>query len=133
MEKDRPFAATLLAIIAALSGVVAVLDTLRYLGLLPFTIPFFGIEVSFFGISFFGAILTGIVAAIWFWAASRLWNLDPQGWTFVMVIATVYIIFNVVALIGGAPLEALGLQLAVSILALILGLLPGTRAAFGQR
>ena len=32
----RPFAVTLLAIIAALAGIVAILDTLRLLGLLPF-------------------------------------------------------------------------------------------------
>ena len=133
MEKHRPFAVTLLAIIAGLAGVVAVLDTLRYLGLLPFNIPFFGQEISFYGVSIFGAIMVGIVAAIWFWAAAKLWNLDPQGWTFVVVISIVYIIFDVMALIGGTPIESMGLSLGITILALILGLLPGTRAAFGQK
>jgi hypothetical protein len=133
MEKHRPFAVTLLAIIAGLAGVVAVLDTLRYLHLLPFSIPFFGADVSFFGFSLFGAIMAGIVAVIWFWAAAKLWNLDPQGWTFVVVIAIVYIIFDVLALLGGTPIEYMGLSLGITILALILGLLPGTRAAFEQK
>lgn len=133
MAKQRPFAVTLLAIIAGLAGVVAVLDTLRYLGLLPFTIPFFGTEVSFFGVSIFGAILAGIVAVIWFWAAGKLWNLDPQGWTFVVVIAIVYIIFDVLAILGGTPINSMWISLGLTVLALILGLLPGTRAAFGQK
>jgi len=133
MNKQRPFAVTLLTVIAVLAGIVAVIDVLRYLGLLPITIPFFGVELSFFGFSIFGAILTGIVAAIWFWVAARLWNLDPQGWLFVVVISTVHIIFQVVALLGGAPLSALWLSLGLPVLTLILGLLPGTRAAFGQR
>ena len=133
MAKQRPFAVTLLAIIAGLAGVVAVLDTLRYLGLLPFSIPFFGTEVSFFGFSLFGAIMAGIVAVIWFWAASKLWNLDPQGWSFMVVIAIVYIIFDVLAILGGTPLNSMWLSLGLTVLALILGLLPGTRAAFGQK
>jgi len=133
MTKQRPFAVTLLAIIAGLAGVVAVLDTLRYLGLLPFTIPFFGTEVSFYGFSFFGAILAGIVALIWFWAAGKLWSLDPQGWSFVVVIAIVYLIFDVLAIFGGTPINSMWLSLGLTILALILGFLPGTREAFGQK
>ena len=132
MNTQRPFAVTLLAIIAVLAGISAVLDVLRYAGLLPFTLPFFSQALSFFGVSFFGAILAGIVAVIWFWVASRLWNLDPRGWLFVVVISIVHIIFQVMALIGGTPLSAMWLSLGLPILTLILGLLPGTRAAFGQ-
>ena len=130
---NRPFAVTLLAIIAAIAGVIGVLDVLRYLGLLPFTIPFMGNEVDFFGFSIFGAIMAGIVAAIWFWAASKLWNLDPQGWSFVVVIAIVYLIFDVMAVIGGTNINEMLLPIGISVLALILGFLPGTRAAFGQK
>ncbi|HFD40937.1 MAG TPA: hypothetical protein ENJ31_13930 [Anaerolineae bacterium] len=133
MQKQRPFAVILLTIIAVLAGISAVLDVLRYLGLLPITIPFFGAHLSFFGFSFFGAILSGIVAVIWFWVASRLWNLESQGWLFVVVISVVNIIFQVVALLGGTPLSALWLSLGLPIFTLILGLLPGTKAAFGQR
>ena len=133
MEKQRPFAVTLLTIIAVLAGISAVLDVLRYLGLLPFTIPFFGLELSFFGVNIFGAILAGFVAVIWFWVAGRLWNLDPQGWLFVVIISVVHIIFGVVALLGGTPLSAMWISLGLPILTLILGLLPGTKAAFGQR
>ena len=81
---NRPIAATILAILAVIAGVIAILDVLRYLGLLP--ILQLG-EMEFFGISILGAILAGIVALIWFGVARGLWNLDPQSWTFVVVIA----------------------------------------------
>ena len=129
----RPFAVTLLAIIAAIAGIIAVLDVLRYLGLLSFTIPFMGTEVSFYGQNLFGALMAGIVAAIWFWAASKVWQLDPQGWSFVVVIAIIYLIFDVVAMFGGTSINEMMLSIGASVLALILGFLPGTRAAFGQK
>ena len=127
----RPFAVTLLAIIAALAGIVAVLDTLRLLGILP--IAQLG-EMKFFtpSANIFGAIMAGIVALIWFWAAKKVWNLDPQGWLFVVSIAAIYLIFDVVALIGGTPIQSMWLSLLITFLALILALLPGTKQAFGQ-
>ncbi|NCF65173.1 MAG: hypothetical protein GWP61_04310 [Chloroflexi bacterium] len=125
----RPFAVTLLALIAVLAGIVAILDTLRLLGLLP--VVQLG-PMEFFGQSIIGAIFAGIVALIWFWAAAKIWNLDPQGWLFIVVIAVVYLIFDVVALIGGTPIQSMALSLVLTILALILAILPGTKQAFGQ-
>lgn len=127
---NRPFSVTLLGLLAVIAGVAAVLDVLRLLGILP--IAQVG-EMAFFGSSILGAIFAGIVAVIWFWAALRIWNLDPQGWMFVVVIAIVYLIFDVIALIAGTPWPAISWSVILSALALILGLLPATRAAFGQR
>lgn len=129
----RPFAVTLLAIIAVIAGIIAVLDVLRYLGVMPFIIPFMGNEVTFYASNIFGAVMAGIVAAIWFWAAGKLWNLDPQGWSFVVVIAIIYLIFDVIAMFGGTSINDMWLSVGASVLALILGFLPGTRAAFGQK
>ena len=123
---NRPFAVTLLAIVAVVAGVIAVVDALRYMSLL-FS------PLSFFGSPIFGAILAGIVAIIWFSVAAQLWNMDPRGWMFVVVIAIVYLIFDVMAIIGGTPIEAMWLSLGISAIALILALLPNTRASFGQQ
>ena len=125
----RPFAATLLAVIAVFAGIVAVFDTLRYLGLLP--VATFG-RLEFFGGSIFGAILSGLVAVIWFWAASRVWNLDPRGWLFMVSIAAIYLVFDLIALLFGNPFYTLSGSFWITLLALVLGLLPGTKAAFGQ-
>lgn len=126
---NRPFGVTLLAIIAALAGIWAVVDVLRLLGILP--LAALG-PLTFYSSSIIGAIFAGIVALIWFWAAAKLWQLDPQGWSFVVVIAIVYLIFDVIALIAGTPWQAVSVSVIVSAVALILGLLPSTKAAFGQ-
>ena len=126
---NRPFSATLLAILAALAGLLAIVDVLRYLGL----VSWFNIgPVEFFGQSIIGAILAGIVAVIWFWAARGLWNLDEQAWLFVVVIAIVYLIFDFVAILGDSSFQAMLPSIVVSGLALILALLPSTQKAFGR-
>ena len=125
----RPFAVTLLAILAGLAGIWAVVDVLRLLGLMP--IAALG-EMKFYGTNFIGAIFAAITAAIWFWAMSKLWNLDPQGWLFVVVIAIINLIFAFVTMLSGTPWQAVSVTVILSALALILGLLPSTKAAFGQ-
>ena len=125
----RPFTVILLTILAVIAGILAVIDVLRYLAILPITT--LG-PVNFFGFSFIGAIMAGIVAAIWFWAAQKLWTLDPQGWIFVVVIAIVYLIFDFVAILGRSSFQAMLPSILVNAIALVLGLLPGTKRAFGQ-
>lgn len=126
----RTLLITVLAILAVVAGVLAVIDTLRFLGLLPFyTLG----ELKFFNTSFFGAILSGLVALIWFSTAAQIWRLDPRGWLFIVTIATLNLIFLVMALIGRSTWEAVALGIVVNAVALIIGLLPSTKAAFGMQ
>jgi hypothetical protein len=124
----RSVGASILAVIAAFAGILAVIDVLRYLGLLPFSLG----PVSFFGFSFIGAILAGISAAIWFWAAQKLWNNDEQGWLFIVVLAIFYLILDFVALLGGTPLASMWTSIVLSALVLVIALLPGTKSSFGR-
>lgn len=87
--------------------------------------------VKFFTFNLFGAILWGIMAAIWLWVARMLWAVDVQGWLFVVVMATLNIILDLFSVIGGTPWEAISVALFLNALILINGLLPGTKAAFG--
>ncbi len=125
----RPFAVTLLAVLAVLAGIWAIVDVLRLLGLAP--VATLG-TMNFYGSSFIGAIFAAIVAAIWFWAAAKIWALDLQGWTFVVTIAVVYLVFDVIAMLAGSSWQSVSVSVILSALALILGLLPSTKAAFGQ-
>jgi len=120
----RTAAIYILAIIAVIAGIVAIFDTLRYMQWL-FS------PLSFLGAPLFGGILSGLVAIIWFWAAARIWNLDPRGWLFMVTIAALYLIFDVIALIAGTPIDLLMGSIIINGLALILGLLPSTKAEFG--
>jgi hypothetical protein len=124
----RPIAVTLLAIVAAIAGLIAVVDVARYLGFAP--MASFG-ALDFYGVSIFGAILAAVVAFIWFSTARQLWNLDPRGWTFVLMISILYLIFAIVGGIGNNWGDVMP-AIVISGLALILAILPGTKAAFGQ-
>ena len=129
MAKKRPFGVTLLAILAGIAAVVAIVHTLQFFGILKFNL--FG-ELQFIYQDWLGGILWGVMAAIWIWVARMLWNVNPQGWLFVVALATINIIFNIVAILGQSSWEELALGTIVSVIILIYGLLPGTKAAFGQ-
>jgi hypothetical protein len=120
----RTAAIVILAVIAVVAGIAAVIDTVRYLEWL-FS------PLDFLGSPFLGAALSGLVALIWFGAAYRIWNLDPQGWLFLVAIAALYLIFDILSLIAGTPIELLLPSIFMSGLALILGLLPSTKEEFG--
>lgn len=128
--KQRPLAATILAILAVIAGIVAVIDALRYFRILP--AGALG-ELNFFTFAPFAGILALVVAAIWFSTARQLLNLDPRGWMFVVVIAIIALVINVLALLGGSTFNSIFLSFIAPILALILAFLPGTKAAFGQK
>ena len=86
MEKKRPIGVMILAILAVVGAIVAIFYTLQMLHLIPITGPFG--QYKFFTFDLLGAILWGMLAAIYIWVARMLWNLDPQGWLFVAVLST---------------------------------------------
>jgi len=128
MTNKRPFGVTLLAILAGVAFVVALIHTLQMLHLFPISGPFG--EAHFFTFDLLGAFLWGVMAAIYLWVFRMLWNLDPQGWLFVVVIAVFNLIMAVLSIIGASTWQSMLPALLVNGLILIYGLLPGTKAAF---
>lgn len=126
MSKSRPFGVTLLAILAVLGGLVALYHTLQLFGIFPIQFGLF----KFFTVNWLGAIMWGILALIYFWVASRLWNLDPQGWLFVAALSALNLIMAVLSIIGQSTLQAMLPAIVVNGLILIYCLLPGTKEAF---
>jgi predicted flap endonuclease-1-like 5' DNA nuclease len=74
--------------------------------------------------------MAGIVGIIFFVVAMWLWNLNPSGWLFVVVITIFNLIFLGLALIGQTSFNDIMLQLGINALALILALIPSTKQAF---
>lgn len=119
----------ILTLLAVLAGVAAVLDTLRFLGILP--IPnAWGLQL--YDRSWLGALLSGLVAAIWFSTAWQLWNLDPRGWIFVVVVAIVNLVLLGISWLGGSTWQAIMPGVVLASVVILLGLLTSTREAFGQ-
>lgn len=128
--RKRTAAVVILAVVALIAGLVAVYDTLRYLNIVPQ--EQIG-ELEFMGsINWLGALLSGIVALIWFSVASQLWNLNPQGWLFVAVISVLNLILLVMSLLGSSSFGAVAPGIVLNVVALVLTLLPSTKAAFGM-
>lgn len=128
MTKKRPFGVTLLAILAGIAAVIAIIHTLQMLHLFPIGGPL-GI-FKFFTFDLFGALMWGILAAIYIWVARMLWNLDQQGWLFVVVLAVLNLIMAFISILGASSWQAMMPAIIINGLILIYGMLPGTKAAF---
>jgi glucose-6-phosphate-specific signal transduction histidine kinase len=130
VPKKRTLAIWVLFLLAILGAILAVIDTLRMFGI--FNLPGIGI-VNFYGVNWLGAILSAIVAVIWIAVAGQIWRFDPRGWLFVVAIAVINLVFLFLAMIGGNPFQSLTLNILVNVVALVLGLLPSTKANFGVK
>ena len=129
MTKSRPFGVTVLAILTALGAIMAIFHTLQWLGIFTTDFLWFSVRVS----NIWYALMWGILAAIYIWLVRMLWNVDYQGWLFVVVLSTLNLILAFASLIFDSSVEFADIALTVVINGLILlyGMLPGTREAFG--
>lgn len=126
--KRRPFGVTVLAIFALLSALAAAWHALQMLHLAPI---FFG-GAHFFTFEPFGALLWGISFLIYLWVFRMLWNLDPQGWLFVVIIAVINLILDFVSILGASTWMEMLPSLLLNAIVLIYALMPGVKAAFGM-
>jgi hypothetical protein len=128
MTHSRPFGVTLLAVLAALAAIVAAIHALQFLHLLPF---FLG-PMAFFGFDLFAALLWALNAVIYVWVAKLLWELNPQGWLFVVIVAGLNLLFDLIAVIGASSFAALLPSFIVNAVILVYCLWPRTREAFAH-
>lgn len=136
VARQRNWAVYVLVIVAVIAGILALLDAARYMGWLPFstTVPFLGeIKFALPSANWLGAIMSALVGVIWLVVAWWLWTLNPSGWLFVIVIAIFNLILLLLAVLGQTTFSSVAVQVLVNVVGLVLALLPGTKAAFGQR
>jgi hypothetical protein len=123
---DRPIGVTILAALAVLLAVLNGIATLRFLGFLPFIGP---LDIRIFNLWY--ALLYGLMTYIWAWVAKMLWEVNPQGWMFLAVIAVFNLCLDFVILVTGGSWYDVNLSVIVNALILIYVMLPGVREAFG--
>jgi hypothetical protein len=128
VTRHRPIGITILAVLAAVATVLAGIHTLQYLHLLPLTLG----PMAFFGFDLWGAILWAITTFVWAWVAVQLWNVNPQGWMFLILISAFDIILALISVIGATTLSAVLPSIVVNGIVLIYCLTPGVKSAFGQ-
>jgi hypothetical protein len=129
MTKSRPIGVTILALLAGVAAILAIFQTLQWSGIIKTDILWWSVRVS----NLWYALMWGLLALIYIWLVRMLWNVDYQGWLFVVVLSTLNLILAIVALIFDASVgfEDIALSLVVNGLILIYGMLPGTKDAFG--
>lgn len=133
--RQRNWAVWVLVLLAVIAGILALIDAARYMGWLPFTVPVLGNEINFVvpSANWFAAIMSGIVGLIYFAVAKWLYDLNPQGWLFVVIIAIIDLVFLFLAILGKTSFSSVSLQILVNAVLLLLAFLPGTQKAFGRR
>ncbi|MHC1753996.1 MAG: hypothetical protein AB9861_00925 [Methanosarcina sp.] len=124
---DRPIGVTILAGLAVLLAFINAIAMLRFLGFLPFL----GVlDIRIF--NFWYALMYGLLAYIWAWVAQMLWQVDPQAWLFLAVIAVFNLCLAFVVLVTGGSWYDINLSVIINALILIYVMLPGVREAFGR-
>jgi hypothetical protein len=127
MTKERPIGVTILAFLAILGAINAFIYTLQMLHLLP---TYLG-PIAFYQFSLIGAFFWGLLFFIWLAVFRMLWEVQPQGWMFMVLIAVFDLIYGIICVLGGSSWEAMAPIIIISGLILIYCLLPGTKQAFG--
>jgi len=127
LEKTRPIGVTILAFLAILGAINALIYTLQMLHILP---VFIG-PVAFFEFSLIGAFFWGLLFFIWLWVFRMLWEVNPQGWMFMMVLSLLNLVFGIINVIGASSWQAMAPIIIVSGLVFIYCMMPGTKEVFG--
>ena len=127
--RERTLPITILAIFSVIAGILSFMDAARYMGWL--SIAQLG-EIKFYlpDNLWLPAIMAAIVGVIWFLVAWWLWNLNPSGWLFVVVIAVINLVFLGLAILGKTTFSSVAVQVLINVVALVLALLPNTRETF---
>lgn len=126
MVRERPLGITILAILALLGAAWALVATLQMLHILP---VFVG-QIHFWTFDFWGALLWGILFLIYLWVFRMLWNVDPQGWLFLVIISGLNLILAFLYILGGSSWDAMSAAILINGVILIYCLLPSTKRAF---
>ena len=128
--KQRPFGATVLAILAGIAAVLAVVHLLQALGILPYFIG----EQTVRSFNLWNAFMWALMVWVWVWVTQMLWRVDPQAWLFLAVITVFNLIVDFTMLIGSSTQWSdVSLSFIINAVILIYIMLPGVRQAFGQK
>jgi hypothetical protein len=87
--------------------------------------------VRFFGVDILAALMYGVLALIWFWVGRMLWQLNPQGWMFMTILAIINIVFAFLAILGQSTFSAQLPAILINGLVLLYAYSSGVKKAFG--
>jgi hypothetical protein len=125
--KARPIGVTILAILAGIAAVLAAINALQFLGIIPFFIG----PVAIRTFSFWYALMWGLMVWVYVWLVQMLWRVDPRAWMFLVIVTLFELTLDFMAMLGSATWQDVSVSFLLNAVVLIYCMLPGVRGAFG--
>ncbi len=127
--KHRPIGVTILAILAGVAAVLAAIHALQFLGLFPIVIGQYVTVRTY--ISFFDALMYGLLVWVYVWLVQMLWRVRPEAWLFLVFITVFELILDLFSMLGASTWQDVSVSFLVNAIILIYCMLPGVKSAFG--
>ena len=131
--KERPVGVTILAILAGIAAVIAAIHALQFLGIFPFFFSPSGIDIHVRYVSFWYALMYGLLVWVYIWLTMALWRVEPGAWMFLVIVTMFSLILDLFSLIGVTTWADVGVSIIINGLILLYCMLPGVRRAFGTQ
>lgn len=125
---SRPIGVMVLAVLSVLVGLYELYLTAIYLGWVSFNV--IGAEVSFKDPQWGQAILSFLLALIYFWVAAGFWAVRAWAWMYGVLISGWILIWSLFAVLGKSTLEAETVPIILSGAILLYLMYPKVRERF---
>src|SRR2546421_7069002 len=126
LMKQRPVGVTILAILAGVAAVLAAINALQFLGILPFFVG----PVAFRTFSFWYALMWGLMVWVYIWLVQILWRVEPAAWLFLVIVTLFELTLDFIAMLGASTWQDVSVSFLVNGIILLYVMLPGVRNAF---
>ena len=124
--KKRPFGVTVLAILAGLAAVLAAVNALQALGIIPYFVGEFKVHAF----NFWTFLMWGLLVWVYVWLVQMLWRMDKSAWLFLAVITVFNLILGFTVALGSGEFSDAGVSFILNAIILIYVMLPGVKRAF---
>jgi hypothetical protein len=125
--KERPVGVTILAILAGIAAVLAAINALQFLGIIPFFIG----PVAIRTFSFWYALMWGLMVWVYVWLVQMLWRVDPRAWMFLVIVTIFELTLDFLVMLGSSTWQDVSVSFLLNAIILIYCMLPGVKRAFG--
>jgi len=123
---QRPIGVTILAVLAGVAAVLAAINALQFLGILPFFVG----PVAFRTFSFWCALMWGLMVWVYIWLVQMLWRVEPAAWLFLVIVTLFELTLDFIAMLGASTWQDVSVSFLVNGIILLYVMLPGVRNAF---
>ncbi len=125
---QRPIGVMILAVLSVLVGLYELYLTAISMGWLTFTVV--GAEVSFKDPQWGQALLSFLLAVIYFWVATGFWSVRAWAWMYGVLISGWVLIWSLFAVLGKSTFEAEAAPIILSGAILLYLMYPKVRERF---